>query len=528
MTKLKPKHKFYTSAGHLLSRKGTVEDIQELAKEFDITPEQVQEYLKTITISKAVSGALMAGKEEKEALFNMLDQKFIEQYNNIVVFRRGENLYFHEYKDGYYQKVFDRDMYNYVDSLMCQYSLFDYRTSERRVKDTIARIASHLSRIPKRYFSEESNLWQKWQLNLKNGLLDLETFTLSPHTPDFFSTVQVPYDFEPNADCPEFKEFIKQVSNQTETTATMIQEMFGYCILEGNPKHRVFYLYGDTARNGKSTTAKVICGLIGWGNVSTLSLQQIASENSSILTSIIGKQINFSDEISSKFIESSRLTAMSAEGIVEINPKYKDSFLHTVKAKFIIACNDLPRFKDSQGMKHRMISIPFRYQFKESERVDRLDELLLKKEGSGILNWAIAGAMQLKKLGKFSVNEESQDDMYENLLQSNSVYAYLEMNFKFDDTYDMPMHPKELFGEKPTTNEKGSGYRLFCNAMAINETSYFTFCRELKRFSRETGKMKQDRGNSEGKRNYVGLRRINSDDIDAEEEAEKIYNDINK
>jgi len=178
-------------------------------------------------------------------------------------------------------------------------------------------------------------------------------------------------------------------SKESESTALMIQQMYGYCLMKGNPMHKVFYLYGDTARNGKSTAAKILCGLIGWGNVSTLSLQQIEGENSSMMTSIIGKQINFSDEISSKFIGSSRLTAVAAEGVIEVNPKYKHSFMYSVKAKFIIACNDLPRFSDFQGMKHRMISIPFRHHLKENERVSRYDEILLEKEGAGILNCAI-------------------------------------------------------------------------------------------------------------------------------------------
>ncbi|HEY9826366.1 MAG TPA: phage/plasmid primase, P4 family [Stenomitos sp.] len=500
MKKLKPKHQFYTKASYALSRGTPIEAIYDLANDYDIQVSEVGTYLENKKKSNAVSGALMAGREEKDALYNKLDEKFLEEYSNIIVISRGEDVIFYEYQNGVYTQLLDRDVYNYVDSLMARHYLLEYRASSRMVKDTVRRIGALFSRTKDRYFTEEEIYKQKWLLNLKNGLLNMETFKLTPHTPSYFSTVQVPYEYNPEAECPMFLKFIETVSNQNPSTGQMIQEMFGYCLGNGNPKHKVFYLYGDTARNGKSTTAKLICGLIGWGNVSTLSLGQMESENSSILTSIIGKQINFSDEISSKYVESSRLTAMSAEGIVEVNPKFKHSFLHVVKTKFIIACNDIPRFKDSQGMKHRMISIPFKHHFKEAERIERYDEILLEKEGSGILNWAIEGMKAVKKNNTFTINEESQEDAHDNMLQSNPVYAFMEMTYDFDDKSEDHVLLENLYGSYDNRAGTGEGFRLFCHDKGILPMSYFVFCRELKRFARETGKISQ--GKSGGKARY--------------------------
>jgi P4 family phage/plasmid primase-like protien len=360
---------------------------------------------------------------------------------------------------------------------------------------------------------------KKWYLNLKNGLFDMETFKLLPHTPSYFSTVQVQYEYNPKARSPEFNKFIDTISGHSESTAIMIKQMYGYSLMEGNPRHKVFYLYGDTARNGKSTCAKILCGLIGWGNVSTLTLQQIGSENSSILTSIIGKQINFSDEISSKFIESSRLTAMAAEGVVEINPKYKPSFLYSVKTKFIIACNDLPRFSDYQGMKHRMISIPFRYHLKESERIDRYDEILLEKEGAGILNWAIEGAKNIKN-GIFEINDDSKEDIQDNILQSYPVYAFLENLYDFSLDFTDEIDPKDLYGEHATESRQATGFRLYCDELGIKTLSFPIFTRELKRFSRETENIKQIRVGHRQDRRYIGMKL--KTEIDDEKEFNKI------
>jgi putative DNA primase/helicase len=501
-----PKSKFYSAASRLLSLGGNESDVFEKAQDYEIDEAGVKEWLRNRLKSKAVSSALFAGKDEKEFIYNALDQKFVEQYPDIVIFRRGENTSFYEYKNGVYTPIMDTDMYNYVDAIMAQYSLLEHRSSSRKIKDTIARISALLARTNGKHFTDEKVNKQKWFLNLKNGLLDMDTFTLMPHRKDYFSIVQVGHEYDPKATCPLFDKFINTVSGGDVSTALMIKQMYGYSISNGNPLHKVFYLYGDTARNGKSTTAKILCGLIGWGNVATLTLQQMASENSSILTSIIGKQINFSDEISSKFIESSRLTAMSAEGVVEINPKFKQSFLYPVKAKFIIACNDLPRFNDYQGMKHRMISIPFRYHLKEGERIARYDEVLLEAEGAGILNWAIEGAKSFKETHTFTLNDDSKEDLYDNMLQSAPVYAFMEMIYDFDSKFTEEISPKELYGDVAGKENKASGYRLFCEMRGTRPCSSFTFDRELKRFARETEKIKQVRVGNRGDRMYIGLK----------------------
>lgn len=515
------KSKFYGAASRLLSQGGNEADVYEKAEEYIITKEEVAEWLKNRIKSKAVSSALFAGKDEKEFIYNNLDQRFVDHHPNMVIFRRGENSSFYEYIKGVYNLVLDTDMYNYVDELMASYSLLEHRSSSRKIKDTVSRISALLARTPGKHFTDEEVNHQKWYLNLKNGLLDMDTFELLPHRQDYFSIVQVAHEYNPKALCPLFDTFIKTVSGGDESTAMMIKQMYGYSISNGNPQHKVFYLYGDTARNGKSTTAKILCGLIGWGNVSTLTLQQMASENSSILTSIIGKQINFSDEISSKFIESSRLTAMSAEGVVEINPKFKPSFLYPVKAKFIIACNDLPRFNDYQGMKHRMISIPFRYHLKEGERIARYDEVLLEAEGAGILNWAIEGAKSFKETHTFILNDDSKEDLYDNMLQSSPVYAYMNMVYDFDDKFDTKISPRELYGDNPSKDAPASGFRLFCEKNGIRACSSFTFDRELKRFAREHEKIKQVRDGDRGERVYIGLK--SKADVDWEKESNEIF-----
>ena len=48
----------------------------------------------------------------------------------------------------------------------------------------------------------------KEYLNLKNGFLNLSTFELIPHTPDILSFVQLPIEYDVDAQCPVFMDFV--------------------------------------------------------------------------------------------------------------------------------------------------------------------------------------------------------------------------------------------------------------------------------------------------------------------------------
>lgn len=494
MTK-KSKIKFYDKAWGLLRKDAPPEEVYLLSEDYDISPQEIKEYLDKRVKRNAISQALVpVSTEQQKAKYQMLDSSFINSQSNIVVFQRGENAFFYRYENGVYKHLSKFEMENGVDLFMETSGLLDHRTSRSRVKDTVARIASILSRTPGRHFSDDNVIHRKYKLNLRNGLLDIETLKLEPHTPEYFTTVQLPYDYDPMAVSPEFEKFVQTVSNGDQTTALMIQEMYGYCLSEGNPKHKVFYLYGETARNGKSTTAKILCGLIGSENYSTLSLEQMSKESSPALLQLVGKQLNYSDEISTKYIESSMLTSLSAEGWFEVNPKYKDTFKYQAKNKFIITCNDLPKFQNGQGMIHRMITIPFEFQIPEKDRIDRLDEILLEKEGSGILNWAISGLRMLKDSKVFSINKKSQEDRLENIKESNSVYAFLYDTFEFDSNYE------EHFDKK---NSLYDLYQTYCRETRLMPKGYQSFCGELRRFANETKKITYHESN--GARYYQGL-----------------------
>lgn len=495
---MKARHRFAKDLKKELKGGMPQSDIQDFANEYkDITPEYLQEVLQTIKLDSAIDVAISQDSKKSSELYKIIDTKFIEYYKHLIAYRRGNNTMFYMYQEGVYKFVEDQDMVNLVSKFFIDNGLLQYRTTNK-IKDTISNIGVLLSQNPKRYFRDTDVFEEKFMINLKNGLLDPETQILYKHTPEYFSTNQAPYDYDPEAKCPEFEKFIETITQESGGSDKMIQEMFGYTIgTNGNPRHKVFYMYGAIARNGKSTTAEILIKLIGRNNVSTLSLEQIASNSPSIMESIVGKRLNFSDEVSGEWLQSGRLTSISAEGSIEISPKFKPAYLHQVKAKFIVACNSIPRFTENNGMKHRMIIIPFKYQIPEKDRILNYADILIEKEGSGILNWALEGARRLNRNGVFTISDTSAEEVEENNLISNNVIAFIKDEYDINDRYTDKIATIDLYGERT----KG-GYVDYCYKTGTKPMAFRKFSLELKTFAEQFKTIKY---NATGVRGYSGL-----------------------
>ena len=70
-------------------------------------------------------------------------------------------------------------------------------------------------------------------LNLRNGLLNLRTLSLQPHSPDVLSTIQLPVIWDPDATCPMIDRFLSEVV--PPDAVDLIYEVIGYATYPANP-----------------------------------------------------------------------------------------------------------------------------------------------------------------------------------------------------------------------------------------------------------------------------------------------------
>lgn len=261
-------------------------------------------------------------------------------------------------------------------------------------------------------------------LNLKNGRLDLETFTLKAHSPFQVFTSQVPVAFNKTADCPKFYRFLRQVV--PAECVQLVYEMIGYCLQNSASMHKAFILYGGGA-NGKSTLLMAMEALIGAANVAHVPLQELESDRFKMIR-LVGKLANFNADLPTTPLQKcdvfNRLVAGEA---VDVERKYQDSFEFQPTVTQVFACNELPRtYSRTDGYYRRLVVIPFPNRFTgERTQSEILSEIASPAELEGLLVAALAAYLSVRDRRQFSIPDISTQIMEEYKASNEPALRFL-------------------------------------------------------------------------------------------------------
>ena len=129
-------------------------------------------------------------------------------------------------------------------------------------------------------------------LNLLNGRLDVETGTLTAHSPRHRTTVQLPVEWVEGADCPAFAKFCGEVFPADAVAQGVPWEVVALCVLPLRGIDKAVLLLGDGS-NGKSVFLEAMLSLVGDDNTSSVSLQAIG-KNPFATADLRGKLLNVS------------------------------------------------------------------------------------------------------------------------------------------------------------------------------------------------------------------------------------------
>lgn len=247
-------------------------------------------------------------------------------------------------------------------------------------------------------------------LPMKNGLLHIPTKCLLPHVPTIYFTSQLPFDYDPNADCPAFKKALKRIPNET----SFLLEFAGYALTPDNSHEIAVWLQGVPG-SGKSTILEGFKAMLG-SRSAKLGLTDI-DRSKFALTNLPGKTLIYSAEQPESFITASYIVNEIISGeTITVERKYYDAIDIIPIAKIIWAMNDLPRVSSANdGIMRRVKVIKFP-PLPESEKSIDLKEQV-KIEGAGILNLALEGLDRLRSRCKFMIPptvENATKDFQEN------------------------------------------------------------------------------------------------------------------
>jgi putative DNA primase/helicase len=290
-----------------------------------------------------------------------------------------------------------------------------------------------------------------------NGVLNILTSELTPHTPNKVFLQRIPVAFDSAATCPNVDAFHEQVVDRGKVSANStsklvipgsnpgdrttpdvsheqddvqtLLEIIGYCLYPGYPFHKAFMLNGDGS-NGKSTWLNIVKTLLGPENCSNISLQELEN-NRFAKAALVGKLANIYADLTSAALKHTGVFKQLVGGD-RIGAEYKfgKHFSYDPTVKHLFSANTVPESPDDTGAYFRrwmIVNFPKIFTSFSEPKADPhiLTKLTMPQELSGLLNKSLKALRELLERGYFHGDRPTAGWRQEYIRKSDPVHAFV-------------------------------------------------------------------------------------------------------
>ena len=241
-----------------------------------------------------------------------------------------------------------------------------------------------------------------WLLNVINGTIDLRTFKFRPHDPADLITKLAPVNYDPTATRPRFEQFLAEIFPDemglgigNTDLIRFVQKAAGSW-LTGDTRDQVFIVAHGGGSNGKSTLFSALQNVLGDYSSATPAETLLSKKGDGGATNDLARLRGARVVIASETPEGRRLNAalvkqLTGQDRIAARFLHKEFFEFTPAFKLVLLTNYKPSANsDDYALWRRMRLVPFTEKFEGAARDNTLNDTL-RKEASGILNWALEG-----------------------------------------------------------------------------------------------------------------------------------------
>ena len=292
-------------------------------------------------------------------------------------------------------------------------------------------------------------------INVKNGLLNIDTWELEAHRPEVLSTIQLDVDYHPGSKRMKnfdryINDLIRDPDGETdEEKAKVIQEYFGM-ILSNIPVYKLkkaLFLVSFIGNTGKSSLLRLINSMLGEGRAAAIDLTDLdsGSGNRFMLGAMRGKRlIECGDQSSVSISDSSTFKRLTGGDLQKIEEKgiQGDYFVYT--GGVVICSNQIPYFADDHGkhMVDRIQIIPLQHTIVNKD--SNLEDLMIK-EKNAVFNWFMEGLKRVRENGyKLTECGAVTEFMEEYRTGSDSLYRFVMEKYEITNNIKDRIQKSEL------------------------------------------------------------------------------------
>jgi len=241
-----------------------------------------------------------------------------------------------------------------------------------------------------------------WLLNVKNGTVNVLTGEFREHRQEDMITKIANVKFDPDADCPMWKQFLREIMNYKADIIGFVQAAAGWALSGDTSEQTMFILFG-TGANGKSTFLNTVMYLLGDYATATPTetfMKKTGDQYTNDIARLRGTRfVTTTEAEQGRRLAEPLIKKITGNDQMTARFLYGEFFNFTPTFKIFMATNHKPVIKGTDyGIWRRIKLIPFTERIPE-EKQDKHLELKLREEASGILNWLLEGTAKWKREG---------------------------------------------------------------------------------------------------------------------------------
>ena len=286
----------------------------------------------------------------------------------------------------------------------------------------------------------------KQLFNCANGVVNLRTGLLLPHSTEYYCTNHSDVEFDLNAGCPLWTKFLNSIFEGNSELISFVQRSVGYSLTGETKEQCIFVLYGNGS-NGKSTFLDVIQSVLNTYHTKTraeafMNTGKTSDANPFLAMLRSSRMATASETDENKPLDESTIKEVTGERTITVRSLHKDPFQFRPQFKLWLATNHKPEIRGTdEGIWRRIMLIPFNAKFYNAEDPNApiegpfKDKDMLEKleaEAKGILAWAVRGAVAWNKNG-LQVPDEVREATEDYRTEMDVIGAFLEENTERGD-----------------------------------------------------------------------------------------------
>ena len=219
------------------------------------------------------------------------------------------------------------------------------------------------------YRDRSTKLWDPPPLdrvNVLNGILDIASGDLQPHSPDFLSPIQINAAWDPEADCPAIDRFVQRVFPYD--AQEVFYQLAGLFLTPDSRRQKAVLFLGSGA-SGKSVATALLRTFLGHWNVSNVPLHDL-TEGSFSLAELRGKLLNISADVPERDFNDTAIFKQIVDGqlaTLRAPRKHRDPIEFQPFTRLLASAGRVPQSADnSLGYLRRWLVVPFDTSLNES------------------------------------------------------------------------------------------------------------------------------------------------------------------